>query len=741
MTSIKNDLNSSSHFGQTLALAAVGNFGGMDFSDALGSDVQRMLTNPTDSRSGGVPATYEEEVRTRTQIRKKAALCLLKLYRGNRDFFSVEEWIDRMAILLADRDIGVLISVMSLLNGFCVHAAADFEAMVTYVVDILFRLVVKRDNSSDYLYYQTASPWLQVKCLKFLQNYEIPSNTELRDKLNEILRKILSKMESADNNATRNGDYSILFEAVNLIIAYRGSAESKLHESAVAFLGRFIALNDANIRYLGLDAMYKLVRAEGTADVQQHLDMVISSIKESDVSVRKRALDLLFAMTDHSNCEQIVEELLLNLSSSDEAIKDEIIVKIAILSEKFAKDLTWYLDTLVKVIMVAGDFVSEDVWHRVVHIVTNHPELHEYASEKLCEIVQSKFAHETAVALGGYILGEFGMNICERPGMSGYDQFAALQQHFPAASLKVKAILLTTYVKFFNLYPDVREVISAVFQKYSVSGHLELQQRACEYLRIPTIGAETMETVLNSMPAYPDNRESSLAKRLEKDGAESNPSPASARPKAQVNSTENVVSTSQAAPVVDLLSLDDDFGPAPVASSTGGVVGIPADVEPKLRGWFNSVIFGAGKTVTLYEDAFVRLGISFEYRAHQGRLVIYVNNLAADDLCKVHFEIPSVDFLRITTTQEVSSNINFGEQSRILLAVECMRPFADAPEFTFSFITKGVTHSYPLRLPVIAACFFEPVVLDKPSYMQRWKALEGKKIFGWFFVCFAPALI
>lgn len=723
VTSIKNDLLGTSHFGQTLALAVVGNFGGMDFTDALGGDVQRMLTNPAESHRGGAPSSYDEEVKSRALIRKKAALCLLKLYRGNRDAISIPDWVDQMASLLADRDIGVLISSMSLLIGFCQHSAEEFQGLVSYVVDIIHRLVVKKDCTPDYLYYQTSSPWLQVKCLKFLQSYGVPTDPAVKDRLNDSLRKILLKMESADNNATRNGDYAILFEAVNLIISYGGEAESKLHETALAFLGRFIALNDANIRYLGLDAMYKLVRAEGPASAQPHLDVVISSIKESDVSVRKRALDLLFVMTDHSNAERIVEELLVNLSSSDEGIKNEIIVKIAILSEKFARDLTWYLDTLVKVIMVAGDFVSEDVWHRVVHIVTNHPELHEYASQKLCEIVQSKFAHETAVALGGYILGEFGVNICERPGMSGYDQFHALQQHFPAVSLKVKAILLTTYVKMFNLYPDVRDVIAEVFKKYSVSGHLELQQRACEYLRIPTTGAETMETVLNTMPAYPDNRESSLSKRLEKKGSDESVATPAIRPKYQVNVAENQAAAPGAAAVIDLLSMDD-FGSSPAVPSQG-VAGIPVDVEPKLRAWFNSVVFGAGKTVTMYEDAFVRLSISFEYRAHQGRIAIYVNNLHGGDLSQVRFEFPSVEFLRIATTQEVGSNINFGEQSRILLAVECLRPFAEAPEFKLSFSTDRSSHVYPLRLPVTATCFFEPVILDKPSYMQRWKALEG----------------
>ncbi len=32
----------------------------------------------------------------------------------------------------------------------------------------------------------------------------------------------------------------------------------------------------------------------------------------------------------------------------------------------------------------AGDFATRDVWFSVVQLVTNHPELHEYAARKVC---------------------------------------------------------------------------------------------------------------------------------------------------------------------------------------------------------------------------------------------------------------------------------------------------------------------------------------------------------------------
>jgi AP-2 complex subunit alpha len=66
------------------------------------------------------------------------------------------------------------------------------------------------------------------------------------------------------------------------------------------------------------------------------------------------------------------------------------------------------------VIAVAGDFVGAEVWHRVVQIVTNSKDLHAYAAERLFAALQAKRVHQTAVSVGGYILGEFGFFIAEQ---------------------------------------------------------------------------------------------------------------------------------------------------------------------------------------------------------------------------------------------------------------------------------------------------------------------------------------
>ncbi len=43
-------------------------------------------------------------------------------------------------------------------------------------------------------------------------------------------------------------------------------------------------------------------------------------------------------------------------------------------------DLRWYVDIILQLISYAGDFVTEDIWYRVVQIVTNNEDLQDYAA-------------------------------------------------------------------------------------------------------------------------------------------------------------------------------------------------------------------------------------------------------------------------------------------------------------------------------------------------------------------------
>lgn len=123
------------------------------------------------------------------------------------------------------------------------------------------------------------------------------------------------------------------------------------------------------------------------------------------MSVRRQALDLVFAMCDGDNAREVVGELTTNLATAEAAIREEMVLKVAVLAERYATDLRWYVDTVLQLIHLAGDYVSDDVWHRVVQMVTGHKDLQQYAAETSFRALEAARVHETAVSVGGYILG------------------------------------------------------------------------------------------------------------------------------------------------------------------------------------------------------------------------------------------------------------------------------------------------------------------------------------------------
>lgn len=763
VNSMRNDICSQINSSQSLALAAVSNMGGTDLAEALAPDVQRLIASPSEISGSfqNINISAEQEYRNRSFLCKKAAMCLLRLFRTNPECVVVDEWMRRIAKLLEDRDFGVITSIMSLLLGFASNSTAAFEPLIPYVISILTRLVVNHTCPQEYTYCGIASPWLQVKCLRFLQYYKIPSDATQVDLLNDVLVKTLVRPQQHDyghDSANKNNaENSILFEAINLIISYGSDCPDQLREQALTLLGKFINLKDANIRYLSIDAMTRLAKLEGPHVVEPYQAAVLDSLKDTDVSLRKRALILLYVMAYENNARDIVEELVKNLVIADATIKEDIVVKIAILAEKYSRDFKWYVDTMVQVIIVAGDYVAEAVWFRIVQVVINNTDIHEYAAEKMLGLVQAKFAHEIVVAIAAYLLGEIGVNICDKPNMTGYDQFVALHQHFANASIKVQCILLTTYMKFVNLYPEqCKDLILEIFTKFSKSSQLEVQQRAVEYLALSAVDPSTVEAVLNTMPAFElDKRENILltieaaeaksadrpawsvdqgekaASRASAVAAKASETAAAPAGTASIKSSNGSSSSApapaaKAAPVVDLLSLDDDYA-APSSSSSSAAAAGAEPSEEDLKELFNkaALVHGATQKATLYENGAFTLTYMTDYRAHQGRIALFLQ--AKQSLGAIRITCSAPEGLNLRAQANELPGVAAGEEGRILLAAEAMRPFNEAPTLTLSYAVHGTNVTAQVKLPISVLSFGQALPSDKTTYMNRWKAITAER--------------
>jgi AP-2 complex subunit alpha len=172
--------------------------------------------------------------------------------------------------------------------------------------------------------------------------------------------------------------------------------------TAANLLARFILSRETNVRYLGLDTMAHLAaRADSLEPIKRQQNTIIMSLRDKDISVRRRALDLLYSMCDGDNAEVIVGELLRYLRVADYALREELVLKIAISTEKFATSYKWYVDTILQLISAAGEHVGDEVWYRVVQITTNTEDLQEYAAKAIFEHLKSPMAHESLVKIGG----------------------------------------------------------------------------------------------------------------------------------------------------------------------------------------------------------------------------------------------------------------------------------------------------------------------------------------------------
>ena len=206
--------------------------------------------------------------------------------------------------------------------------------------------------------------------------------------------------EPSRNVQHNNAQHAILFEAIGLAIHL--DTDSPLVGNAAVLLAGFISSKETNVRYLGLDTMAHLAaRADSLRPIKRHQNTIILSLRDKDISVRRRALDLLYSMCEVDNSEVIVGELLRYLNVADYALREEMVLKIAILTEKYANSYKWYVDTILQLISAAGDHVGDEVWYRVVQIVTNTEDLQQYAAKVVFEHLKAPSTHESLVKVGG----------------------------------------------------------------------------------------------------------------------------------------------------------------------------------------------------------------------------------------------------------------------------------------------------------------------------------------------------
>lgn len=743
VNSIKKDLLDNNELNNCLALHAIANVGGREMGEALSPDVHRLLISPT----------------SKSFVKKKAALTLLRLYRKFPGIIQ-NEWAERIISIMDDPDLGVALSVTSLIMALVQDNPEAYKTSYVKAAHRLKRVVVDNEYTQDYIYYKVPCPWIQVKLLRLLQYYPPSEDVNIQNMIRDSLQHILDTASDTPKNVQQNNaQNAVLFEAINLAIHL--DSEAGLMTQIAVRLGRFITSRETNVRYLGLEAMTHLAaRSETLEPIKKHQNTIIGSLRDRDISVRRKALDLLYSMCDPTNANTIVSELLKYLQGADFAIREEMVLKIAILTEKYATEYQWYVDISLRLISMAGDHVSDEVWQRVIQIVTNNEELQVYAAQNILQHLKAAQCHETLVKIGGYLLGEFGHLIADNPGCSPIEQFLALQSKFNGCSSNTRAILLSSFVKFVNLFPEIKPQLLQVFRAYSHTLDPELQQRACEYLALATLPTdELLRTVCDEMPPFPE-RASALLSRLHQKhagtsdkrtwvigGKDANVE------KKEFNLTLNTglkrTFTNNGAGTPTNGGLSSPAKPVAL-TPTQELAGIdlngsaakkqppnlaaPTHLSPDWEVGYNRLLIRSEGV--LFEDGQIQVGLRSEYRGHMGCIILYYTNKSSAPIGSFTTTVNnnSPGQLVINCTNIPDPTVPAESQTQQTIMLEAHQIFSEAPTIRISYLA-GALQALTLKLPVVPTKFMEPANLSAEDFFKRWKQIGGgsreyQKVFG-----------
>ena len=195
-------------------------------------------------------------------------------------------------------------------------------------------------------------------------------------------------------------------------------AQHSLHVLAINILGQFLVNRDNNVSYVALNALCDAVESN-TMAIQRHRNTIVECLKDGDITIRRRALDLVYALTNNENIESLTRDLLgfLILSSGEPEFQQELASKICMVVELYASTRKWHLDTVFEVLSTVGTFNRDDVISSLFVIISNTPDLQAFATYKLFKLSSKRNVESDHLKrLAAWCIGEYGLLLIDDKG-------------------------------------------------------------------------------------------------------------------------------------------------------------------------------------------------------------------------------------------------------------------------------------------------------------------------------------
>ena len=482
-STIKKDLqNKDNPEIQALALNAVGDVCTPDMCREISMEVSNIIQNAEDSN-----------------VKKKAACAAVIIIKNCPEM--MDSYIDKIPLLLEDRTHSVCLSGIYLVleminkNPSIVDKIKKYHSMfVKYEKSLL-----SVSYSPEFDVNGITDPFLQAKILEILQ-YTAKDDKDLIDELADLFVSVQSITESSKQTG-----YALQYEIIKDINNLNASSGMKNLSNNI--LGKFLSSNDYNLKYIALNTLKDVARKD-LASVQKHRSVILEFLKDNDISLQKRALDLIYLIINKNNLKNITKECLIFLPKAEDEIKYELTKKLQDSIVKYSLSYKWEIDSLIKMVINSKGKLYEDVLSQIIIAILKVKELYVYSAHKvfLALKVKKNENNPSLAKLCIYIIGELCTYLTNNTTLNCKNETISVSEddilnllkdvglkHNSLGNETVIEYLLNAFVKMIIKFKDKKSVIESMIKFYKRSFFAEVQSRALEYLQFYKSEKESMK--------------------------------------------------------------------------------------------------------------------------------------------------------------------------------------------------------------------------------------------------------
>ncbi|KAK1430733.1 hypothetical protein QVD17_13686 [Tagetes erecta] len=450
-----------------------------------------------------IPAVLQQVVELlghqKEAVRKKAVMALHSFHHKSPS--SVNHLISNFRKKLADNDPGVMGATLFPLYDLITIDVNPHKDLVASFVNIL-KQVAERRLPKTYDYHQTPAPFIQIKLLKILALLG-SGDKKSSEQMYTVIGDIMRKSDTASNIGN-----AILYECICCISSIQPSP--KLLETAADAIANFLKSDSHNLKYMGIDALGRLIRI--SPDIaEQHQLAVIDCLEDPDDTLKRKTFELLYKMTKSSNVEVIVDRMIdYMISINDNHYKTETASRCVELAEQFAPSNHWFIQTMNKVFQHAGDLVNPKVAHNLMRLIaegfgedddTADSQLRLSAVESYLKIVDEPKLPSAFLQVICWVLGEYGTADGKYSASYISGKLCDVAEAHSTDDI-VKGYAVTALMKVYcferaagrktSLLPECQSLL----EELSASHSSDLQQRAYEFRAILDLDTNAIENIM-----------------------------------------------------------------------------------------------------------------------------------------------------------------------------------------------------------------------------------------------------